>query len=129
MLFISLRGAAATLAAVSFVPRHVLGGPGQQPPSEKLNVAGIGIGGVGKVFLRGCASQNMIALCDVDHEYAAPVFNEYPQAKRYRDYREMLERESEIDGVVVATPDHSHAVICMQAIKPEMVFEQIRKVL
>ena len=112
-----MRGAAATLAAVSFVPRHVLGGPGQQPPSEKLNVAGIGIGGVGKAFLRGCASQNMIALCDVDHKYAAPVFNEYPQAKRYRDYREMLEEESEIDGVVVATPDHSHAVICMQAIK------------
>jgi predicted dehydrogenase len=112
-----IRGAAATLAAASIVPRHVLGGPGQQPPSEKLNIAGIGIGGVGRSFLRGCASQNIVALCDVDHHYAAPVFDEYPGAKRYRDYREMLDKEPEIDAVVVATPDHSHAVISMRAIK------------
>ena len=112
-----IRGAAATLAAVSIVPRHVLGGPGQQPPSAKLNVAGIGIGGVGRSFLRGCASQNMIALCDVDHQYAAPVFNEYPDAKRYRDYREMFDKQPEIDAVVIATPDHSHAVISLHAIK------------
>jgi predicted dehydrogenase len=114
-------GAAATLAAVSIVPRHVLGGPGQHPegtrPSEKLNVAGIGIGGVGRSFLRGCDSQNIIALCDVDHQYAAPVFNEYPAAKQYRDYREMLDKQPEIDAVVVATPDHSHAVISLHAIK------------
>jgi predicted dehydrogenase len=110
-------GAAATLAAVSIVPRHVLGGPGQQPPSEKLNVAGIGIGGVGRSFLRGCASQNMIALCDVDKQYAARVFQEYPDAKRYRDYREMFDKQPEIDAVVVATPDHSHAVISLHAIK------------
>ncbi len=112
-----LAGAAATVAAATIAPRRVLGAPGSTPPSEKLNIAGIGIGGVGKAFLRGCAVENIIALCDIDHQYAAPVFNQYPQAKRYRDYREMLQTESDIDGVMVATPDHSHAVICMEAIR------------
>lgn len=112
-----LRGAAAALAGAAIVPRHVLGGAGQTPPSGKLNVAGIGIGGVGKGFLQGCAVENIYALCDVDHKYAGPVFDQYPQAKRYRDYREMLQKETDIDGVMVATPDHSHAVISIHAIK------------
>lgn len=62
-----LAGSAA-VAAVSVVPRNVLGGAGQTPPSEKLNIAGIGVGGMGKNNLRQLESENIVALCDVDHE-------------------------------------------------------------
>ncbi len=113
--FLETAGSAAV--AMSIVPRHVLGGPGHTPPSGKLNIAAIGIGGIGKNFLNGCKGENIIALCDVDFQYAARVFNDYPKAKRYRDYREMLDRETEIDGVLIATPDHTHAVIGMAVIK------------
>ena len=97
---------AATAAAFAVVPRHVLGGRAVAAPSKKLNIAGIGIGGVGRSFLRGCAAEEtarIAFLCDVDHEYAKPVFEEYPEAKRYRDYREMLDKEADnIDAVLVA---------------------------
>jgi predicted dehydrogenase len=99
--------AAGAAAAFSIVPRHVLGGQGQTAPSEKINIAAVGIGGVGRSFLQGCAAEEtarIAFLCDVDHQYAKPVFDEYPQAKRYRDYREMLDKEKGIDAVLVATP-------------------------
>ncbi len=111
----------AAAAAFTIVPRHVLGGRAYAAPSGKLNIAGIGIGGVGKAFLAGCAAEEttrIAFLCDVDHEYARPVFEEYPEAKRYRDYREMLEKEDDkIDAVLVATPDHTHACISMEAVR------------
>ena len=109
--------AAGAVAAVSIVPRHVLGGGNQTAPSEKLNIAGIGVGGMGGHNLAQVATENIVALCDVDHDYAARVFNKYPDAKTYFDYREMLEKQSEIDAVVIGTPDHTHAVISMAAIK------------
>jgi predicted dehydrogenase len=115
--FLSNAGAAMTLAAVSIVPRQVLGAPGQKPPSEKLNIAGIGVGGMGAANLRNLASENIVALCDVDHDYAAKTFQKYPRAKIYTDYREMLEKQKDIDAVVIATPDHTHAVISMAAMK------------
>ncbi len=102
---------------VTIVPRFVLGGPGYTSPSDKLNIAGIGIGGIGKRFLRECSEENIIALCDVDEKYAKRVFRAYPQAKKYRDFQEMLDKEKEIDGVIIATPDHTHALICLAAIK------------
>jgi len=108
-----LAGSAA--AAVSVVPRHVLAGAGDNPPSEKLNIAGIGVGGMGKSNLRNLESENIVALCDVDHEYAAPVFKRYPKAKVYTDFRKMLDKQKDIDAVVIATPDHTHAVISMAA--------------
>ena len=86
-------------------------------PNDKLNIAGVGIGGRGRSNLRGCKTENIIALCDVDDAYAARTFSEYPNAKRYKDYREMLDKEPDIDGVVVATPDHLHAPVSMAAIK------------
>ncbi len=92
-----------------------LGAQARQAPSDKLNLAGIGVGGVCQSYLRNLASENIMALCDVDDAYAAPTFNAYPQAKRYRDFRRMLEKEKGIDGVVIGTPDHSHAVIAMAA--------------
>jgi predicted dehydrogenase len=108
-------GAAA--AAITLVPRRVLGGPGYTPPSEKLNIAGIGIGGMGAANLKNLESENIVALCDVDTSYAANTVKRYPNAKFYADYREMLDRQKDIDAVVVATPDHTHAVISMAAIK------------
>jgi predicted dehydrogenase len=109
--------AAATAAAVTIVPRHVLGGPRQMAPSEKLSIAGIGVGGMGGGNLRQLETETIAALCDVDHAYAAPTFQRYPQAKVYKDYREMLDREKGLDAVLVATPDHTHAIISMAAMK------------
>ncbi|MHC4111613.1 MAG: Gfo/Idh/MocA family protein [Planctomycetota bacterium] len=109
--------ATATTAAVTIVPRHVLGGPRNIPPSEKLNIAGIGIGGMGKGNLRQLESENIVALCDVDHNYAAGTFKRYPKAKVYTDFRKMLDKQKGIDAVVIATPDHTHAVISMEAMR------------
>lgn len=102
---------AAAAAGFTIVPRHVLGGQAGPAPSEKINVAGIGIGGVGRSFLQGCAAEATVRiafLCDVDSHYAKPVFEEYPQAKQYRDYREMLDKESGIDAVLVARSNYKN---------------------
>jgi predicted dehydrogenase len=109
--------ATATTAAFSVVPSHVLGGPRRMAPSEKLNIAGIGVGGMGKSNLSQLETENIVALCDVDHVYAAETFKKYPQAKVYSDYREMLDKEKGIDAVMIATPDHTHAVIAMDAMR------------
>ena len=73
-------GSAAAVAAVTLVPRHVLGGARHVAPSEKLNIAGIGIGGRGQGDLDECRSENVVALCDVDDAYAAKVYKKYPEA-------------------------------------------------
>jgi predicted dehydrogenase len=105
------------LAALSIVPGAVLGLNGATPPSEKVNLAGIGIGGQGASDLRELESQNIVALCDVDQAYAAGTFKRYPKARQFIDYRKMLDEMKEIDGVVVATPDHHHAFASMEAIR------------
>jgi hypothetical protein len=110
-------GAAAAVAAFTIVPGRVLGGPRRVPPSEKLNIAGVGIGGRGEGDLDEVGSENIVALCDVDDKYAAKVFKKYPNAKKYKDFRKMLDQEKNIDAVVIATPDHTHAVVAMTAIK------------
>ena len=159
--------AAITGAGFAIVPRHVLG-RGFTPPSDLLNVAAVGVGGQGRSDLVNLASENVVALCDVDWEYAdlgfkgldaeiagiqerldrpanQPRFdaqgrpdtpltaierqrlpaqiartrrlvNEHlPRAKRYQDYREMLDRQKDIDAVLIATPDHMHATIALAA--------------
>jgi len=108
---------AASAAAVTVVSRHVLGGANRPAPSEKLNIAGIGVGGMGGANLRNLESENIVALCDVDHAYAARTFKRYPKAKVHTDFRKMLEAQKDFDAVLVATPDHTHAVISMAAIK------------
>ena len=112
-----LGGSAAATMAFTIVPNHVLGGPGRKAPSDKLNVAGVGVGGMGKNNIRACKSENIVALCDVDESYAGKVFNAYPKAKRWTDFRQMLDKQKDIDAVIVATPDHTHAVVAMKAMQ------------
>ena len=148
--------------ALDIVPRYVLG-KGMTPPSDLLNVAGVGIGGMGRTNLINLASQNIVALCDVDWGYAQKGFSRLdseienlqkridgvepqeprpgqrpfdreegkfrlagmqrlkdvhlPKAKRYTDYREMLEKQKDIEAVLVATPDHMHAPIALAAME------------
>jgi len=106
-------GGAAAAMAFTIVPSHVLA----QPPSEKLNIAGVGVGGMGQNNVRACESENIVALCDVDQKYAAPVFKRYPKARKWTDFRKMLDEQKEIDAVVVATPDHLHTVVAMTAMR------------
>jgi len=109
---------ASTAAAFMIVPRHVLGGKGYTAPSDKLNIAGIGVGGQGAWDLEQVESQNIVALCDVDWNQAAETYQRYPNARKYYDFRVMLEKEDKnIDAVVIATPDHIHAPASMMAIK------------
>lgn len=114
-----ISSSAAALAGLTIVPRHAVSGLGHIVPSDKLNVAGIGIGGKGARDLSPVAeTENIVALCDVDwSEPVEKVFNTYPGAKRYKDYRLMLDAQKEIDAVIIATADHTHAVISMEAIK------------
>jgi predicted dehydrogenase len=112
-----LQGTAAAAAAFTIVPRHVLGGPGYQAPSDKLNIAGVGIGGMGGNNIKACEAENIVALCDVDDDYAAKIYQAYPQAARYKDYRQMFEKQKNIEAVIIATPDHAHAVVAMMAMK------------
>lgn len=111
-----------SLAAASFfiVPRHVLG-KGHIAPSDKLNIAGIGVGGKAEVnlpyaFNKG--AENIVALCDVDDRQAVNARKRWPKSPYYRDFRKMLEKEHKnIDAVIITTPDHMHAVQalpCMQ---------------
>jgi predicted dehydrogenase len=112
----SAAAASATTALFHIVPRHVLG-RGHTPPSDKLNIAGIGVGGMGASNLHELEAENIVALCDVDPNYAAGTVKRYPAAEFYTDYRVMLEKQKDIDAVVIATPDHTHAVITMAAMK------------
>jgi predicted dehydrogenase len=112
--------AAAGAWAFTIVPRHVLGGAGFVAPSERVNIAGIGAGGMGGGDIATMAKlgANVVALCDVDDTRAAGSFNAYPMARRYKDFRVMLDKEAaHIDGCTVGTPDHTHAVAAMAAIR------------
>jgi len=142
--FISTSAAlAATLVAgygksnaFAVISPNALGGKGKKSPNDKLNIAGIGVGGMGKWNIANLAGltiekdadgkkmigedtglgENIVALCDVDFDLATEAFNLFPQAKRYRDYRKMLDNEN-IDAVMIATPDHSHATIAAEAMR------------
>ena len=109
---------AAALGAFTIIPASVLGNNGAPAPSDRLNLAFIGIGGQGRANLNGLSNQNVVALCDVDDERAGDAYASFPGAKKFTDYRRMLdEMDSAIDAVVVSTPDHTHAVAAMRAIK------------
>jgi len=136
--FVSDTGKLALSAMI--VPRHVLGGPGYRPPSATLNVAVVGIGGMGMSNASNLlqAGENLVAVCDVDFPFvergiasrmrpnqqtgqvspnAVRLQEAYTKAAKYHDFREMLERQRDIDAVVVATPDHTHAAIAVAAMR------------
>ena len=113
------------LASAGFfiVPRHVLGGKGFIAPSDKLNLAAVGFGGKGFSDINNSynnGANNVVALCDVDWGLARVKenFTKHPNAKRYKDFREMLDKEGKgIDAVTVSTADHTHAVVAMAAMQ------------
>jgi predicted dehydrogenase len=115
-----LKSGALTIGAAMIVPRHVLG-KGFIPPSDKMNLAAIGAGGKGTVninlsYMNGL--DNIAVLCDVDDRQSKAMREKFPKATYYKDYRVMLEKERKnIDGVLVSTPDHMHAVIAMAAMQ------------
>jgi predicted dehydrogenase len=109
-----IRNGIATASAISIVPASVLGKiNGHIAPSDKLNIAAVGIGGMGNANLKNIeTTENIVALCDVDWKYSRSVFERHPNAKHYWDYRRMLDEcDKTIDAIIVATPDHTHAII------------------
>ena len=112
--FLKTSLAASSLLAL---PKFAIGQPGPAP-SRQLNLAFIGAGGIAEMAFTGCEGENYVALCDVDDERAAEAFAKYPNAKRFKDFRVMLDKmHGEIDAVVVSTPDHIHfsaAYLAMQ---------------
>ncbi len=114
----SFLGTAATAAAgITIIPSFAMGkGLGHVAPSDKLNIVGVGVGGMGFANLKNLESQNIIGLCDVDWKYSKRVFDYFPKAKRYKDWRVMYdELGKEMDGVVIATADHTHAITAAHA--------------
>ena len=108
----------AVFTGFSIVSSHVLGKAlGHVAPSDKLNIAGIGVGGMGRRNLANMKTENIVALCDVDWNYAQKTFGDYPKAKQFKDWREMFDVMGDsIDAVMVATPDHTHAGVTAHAI-------------
>ncbi|HEX7023945.1 MAG TPA: Gfo/Idh/MocA family oxidoreductase [Gemmatimonadales bacterium] len=130
--FVQETGSLAFGATV--VKRHVIGGPGYRAPSDTLNVAIVGAGGMGMSNAEALGAHNIVAVCDVDFGYVERSLSgrgkdregkprpegirlqeQFGKATRYADFREMLDRQKDIEGVVVATPDHAHAVIANAA--------------
>ncbi len=112
-----LKTGAIAAAGLTVVPSSVLGQKfGKVAPSDKLNIAGVGVGGRGFAVLKGLESQNIVGLCDVDWKYSDRVFKYFPKAKKYYDYRKMYdELGKSIDAVMVASADHTHAIITADA--------------
>ena len=86
-------------------------------PNSKMNIAAIGCGGKGSSDIWECRDENVVALCDVDEDMGMRMFELFPDAKRYKDFREMLDKHPEIDGVTVSTPDHTHTIAALTAME------------
>jgi predicted dehydrogenase len=107
----------AVTATFTVIPRHVLGAPGRPSANDRLNIAAVGAGGMGSHDIRSVPTENVVAICDVDANRAAKAARPFPGVKIYTDFRQMLETQKDIDAVMVATPDHNHAVVTMAALK------------
>ena len=114
-----LKTSGAGLAAMTVVPNNVMGAAfGHKAPSDKLNIAGVGVGGRGASVLSDLAEENIVALCDTDWNYAKGQFEKYNKAQRFWDWREMYDKiGNQIDAVMCATPDHSHAIVTAAAME------------
>src|SRR5699024_6615935 len=106
-----------TIAGLTIVQSHVLGKAlGHVAPSDRLNIAGVGVGGMGRRNLANMKSENIVALCDVDWKYASRTFNDFPKATKFKDWRIMLDALGDsIDALMIATPDHTHAGVTAHA--------------
>lgn len=114
-----IRNTAIASVGISIIPRHVLG-KGYIPPSDKLNIAVVGGGGKGfsdMMHVWNNNTSNIVSICDVDWNQAENAFNKFPKAKRYKDYRKLLEDQKDFDAVTISTPDHTHAVITLAAMQ------------
>ena len=114
-----LKTSGAGLAAMTVVPNNVMGAAfGHKAPSDKLNIAGVGVGGRGASVLNDLKEENIVALCDTDWNYAKGTFNRYNKAQRFWDWREMYDKiGNQIDAVMCATPDHTHALVAANAME------------
>ena len=111
-----LKKAALVASGVTILPSHTISGLGHKAPSDKMNIVGVGVGGKGLANLKAMATENIIGLCDVDWKYSEDCFNEFPDAKQYWDWRKMFDELGDsIDGVMIATPDHTHAIVAAVA--------------
>jgi predicted dehydrogenase len=125
-------GTAAAAASLLILPRHVLGGPRHLAPSDRVNVAAIGAGGMGANNMAALTSQNIVALADADFAHVDASLRDdkgalrpvrlalkeaYDKAARFSDYRRLFDRRKDIDAVVIATPDHHHAVAARMAME------------
>jgi predicted dehydrogenase len=115
-----IQSTGAGIALFNILPGRFVNGAENPAPGAKVNVAGIGIGSQGGRDVDEVAGlgHNMVALCDVDENYAAKEFAKYPNAKRFTDYRTMFDKMgNEIEAVVIGTPDHTHAMIAIEAMR------------
>lgn len=109
---------AAAAAGFTILPSRVVAGLGHTPPGSKLNIAAIGVGGIGYRNLKNMETENIVALCDVDWDYAGrSSFKAWSRAKQYKDYRVMFDQQKDIEAVLIATPDHSHALPALMAMR------------
>jgi predicted dehydrogenase len=111
-----LKTSAAAAAGFAILPSHVISGLGYKMPSDKLNIAGIGVGGKGYNNLKAMATENIVSLCDVDWGYAGRAFTAFPKAKKYKDWRRLFDEPDSFDAVMIATPDHTHAQVAATAL-------------
>jgi len=108
---------AAAAAGLTILPGGIISAKGRTAPSDKLNIAGIGIGGMGFGNLKAMETENIVGLCDVDWGYSSRVFEYFPKAQKYKDFRKMFdEMGKSIDAVIVATADHTHAIVASSAL-------------
>ena len=112
-------GASAVLTAFSIVPRHVVAGSRALAPGEKMNIGCVGVGGMqGASDVRNVAGENIYAICDVDEDFLNKAATLYPQARKYRDFRVMLDKEAKnLDGITITIPDHMHATVALWAME------------
>lgn len=111
-----IKDSVALSTGITIVPSFTVSGLGHKPPSDRLNIVGIGVGGKGLQNLTAMNSENIIGLCDIDWNYSKECFNTFPNAKKYFDWRKMFDEMSkDIDAVMVATSDHTHAAITATA--------------
>ncbi len=106
-----------TLAAGSGMAAYPLPALAAKGPNEKLNLGCIGVAHKGAHNINNLTSENMVALCDVDSLHLGKMSQKFPKAATYRDYRVMLDKEKNLDAVVVSTPDHTHAIPVVRALR------------